>query len=136
MIDPKSGQQVRALLRRWARGVFGKVGDGLVDQLPRGRSAPGSTSRYRQCRWKLVRRFAPRKAGARSPLPPQAASAAHERTDLGAGTQCGGVATLNGVDAVLGCVAEPFDPGLVFALTLLQQAQALTDDFAGIAELA
>jgi hypothetical protein len=32
MIEPKSGQQVRALLRGWARRVFREVGNRLVDQ--------------------------------------------------------------------------------------------------------
>jgi len=38
------------------------------------------------------------------------------------------------IKAFLGGAAKPFDPGSVFPLALLQEAEAFAHDFAGIAE--
>ncbi len=79
--------------------------------------------------------MAPRKEPGHS-LPSRAAGATDERANLGAGTQGRIVAALDGVDAFLGGVAQPVDLGLIFLLTLFEQAQSLANNFAGIAELA
>ena len=64
------------------------------------------------------------------------AKLADKVVDLLAGTKRGVVAAIDVVYAFLDGSAEPFEPGFVFLVALLQKPQAFAHHFAGVAEAA